>query len=226
MIEYEVTVDDNGNKFWYLDGKFHRTDGPAVEYADGDKRWYLNGECHRTDGPAMEFADGTKAWYLNGECHRTDGPAIERADGDKFWYLNGNLHRTDGPAMEFADGTKEWYLNGNLHRTDGPAIERADGTKEWYLNGEELTEAQWREQVKPKAPCEGNMKFVANVLSPHVSHFCNFIDLNFPEVKLESQKFSYGFRFTFANVSVEDAKAIWGLWVDSYDSYEKSLGLA
>jgi hypothetical protein len=29
--------------FWYLDGKIHRTDGPAVEWADGDKSWFLNG---------------------------------------------------------------------------------------------------------------------------------------------------------------------------------------
>ena len=31
-------------KFWYLKGKLHREDGPAVEWADGDKFWYLNGE--------------------------------------------------------------------------------------------------------------------------------------------------------------------------------------
>jgi hypothetical protein len=29
--------------FWYLDGNVHRTDGPAVEWADGDKSWFLNG---------------------------------------------------------------------------------------------------------------------------------------------------------------------------------------
>jgi hypothetical protein len=23
---------------------WHRTDGPAIEYADGDKSWYLNGK--------------------------------------------------------------------------------------------------------------------------------------------------------------------------------------
>ena len=34
---------------------------------EGD--WYLNGKCHRIDGPAVEFADGSKYWFLNGiEC--------------------------------------------------------------------------------------------------------------------------------------------------------------
>jgi hypothetical protein len=27
-----------------LNGQLHRTDGPAIEYADGDKSWYLNGQ--------------------------------------------------------------------------------------------------------------------------------------------------------------------------------------
>jgi hypothetical protein len=36
-------VDNNGTKRWYLNGKLHREDGPAIEYADGNKGWYLNG---------------------------------------------------------------------------------------------------------------------------------------------------------------------------------------
>jgi len=50
-----------------LNGKMHRTDGPAAEYADGTKHWCLNGKLHRTDGPACEYADGTKYWCLFGE---------------------------------------------------------------------------------------------------------------------------------------------------------------
>ena len=33
----------------------------------GDKSWYLNGKLHREDGPAIEYANGTKYWYLNGK---------------------------------------------------------------------------------------------------------------------------------------------------------------
>ena len=58
-------------------------------YADGTKRWYLNGKRHREDGPAVEYPEGTKCWYLNDELHREDGPAVEWADGTKFWWLNG-----------------------------------------------------------------------------------------------------------------------------------------
>lgn len=81
-------VDEKGTKFWYLNGKLHREDGPAVEYANGTKFWYLNDEPHREDGPACEYPDGEKYWYLDGIRHREDGPAVECADGSKFWYLN------------------------------------------------------------------------------------------------------------------------------------------
>jgi len=67
MIIYTVEVDDNGTNRWYLDGKLHRTDGPAVEFADGSKLWYLDDKRHRADGPAVEFADGSKYWYLDGK---------------------------------------------------------------------------------------------------------------------------------------------------------------
>ena len=51
MIEYTVKVWPSGTKVWYLNGKRHREDGPAIEYANGDKYWYLNGKRHREDGP-------------------------------------------------------------------------------------------------------------------------------------------------------------------------------
>jgi len=89
MIEYTVKVTNNGSKFWYLNGKPHREDGPAIEWADGSKFWYLNGKLHREDGPAIKRADGSREWRLNDERHREDGPAVECADGSREWWLNG-----------------------------------------------------------------------------------------------------------------------------------------
>jgi hypothetical protein len=37
---YEYT---NGEKYWFLNDRIHREDGPAIEYVHGDKYWYLNG---------------------------------------------------------------------------------------------------------------------------------------------------------------------------------------
>ena len=44
MIEYTVKVWANGYKAWYLNGKRHREDGPAMEWANGYKAWWLNGK--------------------------------------------------------------------------------------------------------------------------------------------------------------------------------------
>ena len=38
----------------------------CIKYNDKTE-WTLNGKLHREDGPACEWADGYKAWYLNGK---------------------------------------------------------------------------------------------------------------------------------------------------------------
>ena len=84
-------IDKDGNKYWYLDGKFHRADGPAIEYSNGVTAWYLNGQRHREDGPAVIFTNGTKIWYINDQCHRLDGPAYINIDiGTTSWVINNN----------------------------------------------------------------------------------------------------------------------------------------
>ena len=83
MIEYTVKVYLDGYKEWFLNGKLHREDGPAIEYASGSKFWWLNGKRHREDGPAIEYAGGNKYWYLNGdyvteeEHKRMTSPVVE-----------------------------------------------------------------------------------------------------------------------------------------------------
>jgi hypothetical protein len=62
-MQPEIEIDLDGNKFWTLDGKYHRLDGPAAEWADGDKYWWHHDSLHRTDGPAIEEADGSIEWF-------------------------------------------------------------------------------------------------------------------------------------------------------------------
>ena len=60
FIEYEVREYHDRTE-WYIDGKRHREDGPAVEYADGSKSWYINGFLKR-----VQNASGHNSWYVNG----------------------------------------------------------------------------------------------------------------------------------------------------------------
>jgi hypothetical protein len=63
-------IDEDDDIAWYKNGKEHREDGPAIEWANGSKSWWLNGTRHRTDGPAIEWTDDykdCKEWWLNGK---------------------------------------------------------------------------------------------------------------------------------------------------------------
>ena len=93
MTEHTVKIDDYGTKHWYLNGKLHREDGPAIEGINGYNVWYLNGKCHRENGPAIENSNGDNVWLLNGKRHRKDGPAVEYSNIFLSWFF------------------KEWWLN-------------------------------------------------------------------------------------------------------------------
>ena len=67
MNKPEYKTNSYGDKHWSLNGKWHREDGPALEWTNGNKFWYLNGKRHREDGPAYESKDGYKQWSLNDE---------------------------------------------------------------------------------------------------------------------------------------------------------------
>ena len=65
MIEHKISSNDR--QVWFLNGFYHREDGPAVidEFL-GVKEWRINGQLHREDGPAIIWEDGTQLWYQNG----------------------------------------------------------------------------------------------------------------------------------------------------------------
>ena len=155
-------IDADGSQKWYVHGRFHREDGPAViNKKDKAEGWYRHGVAHREDGPA-KIINGLKEYWIDGrevtqydvytvdgkgakkwenekgQLHRLNGPAIECANGDKAWFKDGRRHREDGPAIEHANGDKWWYRNGRQHREDGPAIIRFDGTVTYYLKGVEI----------------------------------------------------------------------------------------
>ena len=68
MINNGIYIDNYGTKWHYLNEKFHREDGPAVEWSNGNKSWYINGELHREDGPAIEYRNiSGNRYYIEGK---------------------------------------------------------------------------------------------------------------------------------------------------------------
>ena len=122
---------------WYLNGKRHRTNGPALIYTSGTKEWYLNGKLHRENGPAFICPhNNSYCWYQHGKLHRENGPAAKYQNGQESWYLHGKQHRLDGPAFIRSDGTQYWRKHGKKHRENGPAVIYPNGICEYWINGE------------------------------------------------------------------------------------------
>ena len=47
-------------------GQPHCLTGPAKVWFDGDREWYVDGKSHRTDGPAVEyFTKNSFMFYLD-----------------------------------------------------------------------------------------------------------------------------------------------------------------
>lgn len=143
---YEYTV-------YYKDAEKtikHRLVGPAIEYKDGHKEYFINGKRHRLDGPAIETAD-RKEYWIEGKRHRLDGPAIERDNGDKEYWVKSLRHRIDGPAIEQANGYKEYWIDG-CHKdaeTFTALTQVKDLANEIQSLKEELTKLKALESVKP-----------------------------------------------------------------------------
>lgn len=82
-----LIIGSNGTIAWYLNGKFHKEDGPAIEYTHGTKGWYLNGKRHRLDGPALEWSNGYKEWWIDGQqvtC-KTNEQFLRMIKLKEFW---------------------------------------------------------------------------------------------------------------------------------------------
>lgn len=43
MMKSECVTDCYNNKYWFLNKRKHREDGPAVECANGSEEWWING---------------------------------------------------------------------------------------------------------------------------------------------------------------------------------------
>jgi hypothetical protein len=61
-----------------------------------DKIWFdENKKYHREDGPAIEFKNGTKMWFIHGKLHRENRPAIVWTDGKEEYYINSRYINND-----------------------------------------------------------------------------------------------------------------------------------
>jgi hypothetical protein len=141
----------DGTLEWYHDGESHRdNDMPAfispIRDIYGCRKWYLHGKLHRINGPAIITYDGYEFWYKEGMMHRDGDMPAYIAYGDKKWYKNGKRHRDNGlPAIIWEHGLFEWYVDDikvgllDLNEDDikDNDVYTFDG-KEYYCNNRKI----------------------------------------------------------------------------------------
>lgn len=55
--------------------------------------WFLNGKIHNDDSPAMIYDDGAIKWYSNGVLHRIGGPAfVSKSDIIHHYVIQGAFY--------------------------------------------------------------------------------------------------------------------------------------
>ena len=99
--EYTMTFEGGRTERW-SSYTLNNTDGPAITFSDGSYIWFVDGRHHRLDGPALYlrsqdiynctkggYFGGIEAWYKDGELHRLDGPALIHHDGSTTYSIEG-----------------------------------------------------------------------------------------------------------------------------------------
>ena len=67
--------------------------GVCRVFERSETRYYLNGKAHREDLPAVINDDGMLQYWLNGQLHRLDGPAIScRKKSNLRWDDEYRIH--------------------------------------------------------------------------------------------------------------------------------------
>ena len=140
--DYEYIVDQFGNRFWKLDGEYHREDGPAVIWGDGRVEYYWRGKLHREDGPAVIKPNDYEEWWFRDRRHRIEGPAVTFVNGGEEWWVNGLTHRNDGPAVTYDNGNIEWYID-NIRIFDSEQFRRRSGLSDEAMTILILKYGEW-----------------------------------------------------------------------------------
>jgi len=72
---------------YYYDasGERHNEHGPSIIHSSGTKIWFIHGKIHREDGPALMTNRG-EIWFYQGMIHRLNGPAENSREINQLCY--------------------------------------------------------------------------------------------------------------------------------------------
>lgn len=154
-VDTRSTCQFIGAKVWYLYGKVHRENGPAVVYPQWDE-YFINGKLYKkTFGGETSIEDDDRYSKIN--LIISGGGSVEtRLDPQNYDYVNGLVYGnySSDSSIKGADQLyglltslapdRSWNksekdirictVNGVLHNENEPAVEIGD-IKAWYIFG-------------------------------------------------------------------------------------------
>jgi hypothetical protein len=158
----DVQVGENGVTKYLKDGKGHRENGFAIEYARGGGYYMLGGEfVHEPDDGELglelrSVTDGIQRWAAEADGHSIE--AVRHPDYTVEFFRDRVLSRTGEPAVTRADGSEEWWVDGVPFPGVIPSPGAGSGTDgrytttvgSKYVNGIPATDiaTQLREDIK------------------------------------------------------------------------------
>jgi antitoxin component YwqK of YwqJK toxin-antitoxin module len=94
----------------------------------GDVVYFLDGKVHRINGPAVICQGVLFIWAKNGKVHRDDLPAVETQDDSlQIYYEDGFKHRVNGPAV-ISGNTKEYWIYNRQFIDEDEYVNESRGT--------------------------------------------------------------------------------------------------
>ena len=104
MTSSEALSDDWSKSLFFVMFDHEEPNGDMrsyIRYSNGDKYWYLNGKHHRLNGPAKilnntfyKHLEPAKFWYVKDEHHRLDGPAVDERHTKLYFLFGKNMFQS------------------------------------------------------------------------------------------------------------------------------------
>jgi len=104
----EYFNEENYSMRWFLDGRLHREDGPAVIILTGKYIWSKKGIRYRPENPFLTSIISFEEWYLNGKYDDSRGHRREVFISDEELENTQEVKLTEDNVM-----LMRWYLFGN-----------------------------------------------------------------------------------------------------------------
>ena len=198
--KYKYKHSEKGQYWFNKQQLLHNKLGPAYVYSKHTKQWYINGKLHRLDGPAVMHPSYNE-YYIDGKKYSeedfdkkikeikglqqtvepydvdlndlgeatnddwppdfygikytgevsSDGESREIKDYLGTYWINkqGDYHNNEQPAIQYNNGDFYWIVNGVYHNLNGPSVvEKNPSVRAYYINGKEYSKEDFDRKVQ------------------------------------------------------------------------------